>query len=398
MPPVPSARAAIVESLEYHLEQRPPEQIGLGCDAYHDEPIDHPMAYALYARGLVNLYRATGDERYIADTERMVWRLLALRGPGTAAWGLRFPWRGLGADHPYTITTALCAIALAEYCEHAGDRTPVDALRSTCRWLSHDVPWRLQGRGGGPWFAPGLPFLVTNVAAMTAAALVRAHPLLGDDSLLDAALACARHVVDRQQSPGFWTYGETATGPRPNSDARNTIDAVHTSYVIDGTLAASAGGEWADLRPALDDAVGRGLRFLQERFVGPGGHCVEKMVLVEPNPETGASPLLENPRLRRIDLDEHRALLLFQKESRLWGYGAALGALSRGYTAGANSLSAAAAITRRTAQVHARAATGRFAYLSDDRRVFPRHEAHLFEGMSAFALALASGTKRNVRV
>src|SRR5689334_8008857 len=104
----------MLDLLDYHLRHVDLERVGFGLDEYApDEWHEHPMAYALYLRGLVALYRATEDGAYL-DRARVVREgLLANASPVAMgiAWGLPFAFRDLSPGHPYAITTAIAGSA-----------------------------------------------------------------------------------------------------------------------------------------------------------------------------------------------------------------------------------------------------------------------------------------------
>jgi hypothetical protein len=342
------------------------------------------MAYALYARGFLNLHRLTGESGYLESTATALRRLEQLRSPARRpCWGLGFSWRERPAEHPFTITTAICGSAFLQFALATGDPSALATAHATARWLAHDIPWAVKVGGASPWFSPDLPYPLPNVTSATAGLLAGVAVKSGDPSLVPAVQAASSFVLTTQHLAGFWRYGYGGIGARGSLRPENVVDAVHSSYVLDGLAALlSSAPPWLE-RSRVRAAVRSGARFFCDAFIESDGRCREKVVAVDRD-DPLSSELLERPRLQSIAVDRHVTLAAFPTESRLWGYGAALGAFAR---AGAHGLVDPVAMwptVHRIYSIHMTPTSGRFRYLPDELGPYPRHEAHLFEGLSAF--------------
>jgi hypothetical protein len=337
------------------------------------------MAAAMYIAGLCTLHSETRDQRYLDLADTLLGELERARLPG-GGWGLGFQYRDLPKAEPFSITVALVARAFARHHLATGRVESLERLVSSVRWLVHKMPWAVTGGGAGPWFSPGIRDVLPNVTSMVGGVLHQAHRLTGLDDLLRPARLATAFVLYAQRSAGHWPYGYASGGAARGARSEHVVDAIHTAYVIDGLLLALESG--ASNADAIASSVRRGCAFLVEWLLEPRGLLLEKVVPSDlSDPRTAA--LAANRRLRLRTSPSGETFVVYPAESRLWGYGAAIGALSRAHRAGLCGLDPAHRMLRRLVEVHFADSSGRFRYLANDPRAFPRHEAHAFEGVSS---------------
>jgi hypothetical protein len=378
----------VLAALDYHLRHRGGPALGIGPDPFSATPIAHPTALALYAHGLVDLHRATGDGHYADAALHAIERLVAAgrrHGHGLA-WGLEFPWLDADETQPFAVTTAIAVRALAACDIQLGHRASRPALSQGARWLHETLPWTT-GADTAPTYSPSMPYPVVNVASMVASALFRAGRALGRPQLVDAADLAAGFVL-RHQDPltGLWRYGAVGEELHGNVRRADVIDAIHTGYALEGMLDALELHDDRGYGPAVRRA---GLSIASE-LVGPHGRLREKVVVAR-HDDPEASTLLANPRISAKSIDDETFLVVFPEESRAAGYGALIGPLARGVADGLISEQLLARLVGRTLAIHAADASGRFLYRADDRAAYPRQEAHIFAGLAAYAASHPTG-------
>jgi hypothetical protein len=373
-----TAKDRVIEALDYHFTHVSGPALGFGPDPYEPTPRSHPMALALYAHGLVHLYAATGDSRYAQRATGVADRLVsAARRYGSGhAWGLSFAWRGLDANEPFTITTAIAVRALAAVDESLS-HTPTQPV------LAHEVPWRIGG-AAAPWYSPSMPYTLTNVASMVASALHRTAAVTGRVEFVEPADEAARFVVRRQhRDTGLWRYGYAGDTVQGHLRPPNIVDALHMAYTLEGPL------DVLD-RPGLRSsvrAVRRGIGFVDRELLMAGGRLRERAVVGRSGDSRLTRLLLGNRHLVRRPIDDRTLLVAFPEESRVAGYGAVIGALARASSLGLGGDVPLERLVSRTMLSHASDIAGRFRYLHNDRAIYPRQEAHLFEGLAAYVRA-----------
>lgn len=381
------------ELLHAHIAAVGAERLGVGPDPYLARPTTHPMALALYVEGLVEL-RAQGDHSIpstIAATTGD--RLASLRAGDSGAWGLGFGWRGTDANEPYAITTALSGRALLALYRATGSERHRRAATAAADWLCDAIQWpELPGTGHcGPAYSPSLPHALPNVTSMAAGFLWQAATTLNPryaDSAQEATLA-----VIAAQSHGAWAYGETGNRAEGALPAAIVVDLIHSSYTLLGLAdcvvqAPTLGDNYAASAAAARVSLADGLGFVANHLATPSGWCREKVAIADERTKHGAA-LANRPRLRRREIATGIWVVAFPAESRLWGYGAWLAAVARAAAVGAADAETLLPTLSYVWATLATSPSGRFPLTSDDRRAFPRHEAHLFGGLAAADPVLA---------
>ena len=226
----------------------------------HEEPkvyADFISAYSLLGSALECRW---ARERLPALCER-----LAQLGTTTAkgpAWGLSFPYASrfvsVAAGTPNAYTTISCVSALASAGRCLGDERLVELAVAGARTIVDHLG--LVRRDGRTWFRywPDDDACIINVHALIAAAFGELGRIGGDERLVDLAQLAARTVLDAQRPDGSFPYALDARG--------RFVDAFHTGFVLEGlTRFQSAGGAPAGF--ACDEAVRRGMHFLRSHLI-----------------------------------------------------------------------------------------------------------------------------------
>jgi hypothetical protein len=387
------ARRVVVQQLMYHLRHREGSVCGRGLDEYaRDEVLEHPMAYAMYCRGMLTLASVTGDARVRGSAIAAGARLLELsNGTDLRSWGLPFEWRDHPANHSYAITTALACLAMSALAHEDGDWSWLAASAEASRWLSEELRWSDVDSGSAPWYAPGEPVLAYNVASTVAAALAEAFDLQQEAFLLDRIWSAVRYVVAGQHPSGCWRYASRA-GKRDagHLESESVVDLVHSAYTLDGLITTLAASHRLGLPipQGVQGAISRGIEFVERHLLSPTGIAHEKVVLVQGRDDEAAR-LLFKENVARTPTAAGSWVVTLATESRAWGYGAAVGALSRALALGFPSARAPLeALASRVTSGFVQDSRGRFPFRPGESLYFPRHESHLFEGMASYGLSM----------
>ena len=348
------------------------------------------MAYAVYSRGLACLYGLTRDPRHLIGALAARDRLLELSE--TFAWGLPFGSRGLPANQPYAVTTALAGSAFLELLRiDPTDRVSALALEQTCRWLTRELPWTTQVTGAAPWYSPGFSAVTINVAALVGGLLAEASEFIVDEVFERRTDAALSYVRSTQHPFGMWPYGESDPISIEGFPWAAVVDSVHTGYTLEGLLAqltrrCVTGSPTHD---GLVESIVVGFRFLKTFLIDDAGRLNEKVVIAAAS-DPRTRTLLGRRALHRYFVERDRWLVKVPGEARTWSYGAVLRSCARASELGVFDVATALELFARLHRTQLASASGRFGYRSDDGRVFPRHEAHLFDGVCALLAALES--------
>lgn len=226
----------------------------------------NPKAHGLLVATYVLKYRRSGAKEDLDRAKEFATWLMAHPSSGCsgAAWGYNFDWPNRNAifpaGTPTIVNTAYIAEALLDLFDATGDRTYLDAARSSADFLLND----LQRSGGGETFCFSYTPLdrtqIHNANMLGAALLARLSTATGEVLLREAAEASMRFSMNRQQPDGSWRYG---TEPR-----NGWIDSYHTGY----NLLALRRFQTALKTSAYAEALQRGFAFYLDNFFTPEGY------------------------------------------------------------------------------------------------------------------------------
>jgi hypothetical protein len=361
---------------------------GFGFDPYYeDSPLDHPMAYGLYATAFTKLYRATRKNEYLDYAISCLNKLEELSSKtGSMCWGMPYPWQGYPAFHPYTITTAIIGESVLEIYRITKKKLHRDILHSLCSWLIDELDWTsLDKKIACPQYAPGWPTLANNVASKTGALLFRAGNLLLNYRFRLWGEKALRYVRMQQTPEGYWVYG---TAGVDSSQADRIVDSTHFAYTIEGLIdSARPLPEFITKYLKPSESVDEGLRFYTGHLL-KNGRILEKCeVMGKEEIEEMHARSVKSRDWRIEPLDENRFLVFFPGEVRLWGYGAALEVLAKAYIKNWDTFMVWTEVFQYV-RAHLVKKDGHFRYKSNDGKIYVRHEAHIINGLTSMLLKL----------
>lgn len=220
----------------------------------------NPKGLALFALGLLDLYRLSRAEESLREARALMERLVDLRSPtasGGNAWGYHYPWQDLGFYAPPGTPNA---VVTAFVCEAF-----LEAYRTTSNTRYLEIV-----EGAVPFFLRDLAVLkdepeqlclaympfpmrmrVMDVSALIAAVLAQWAQVAGEGGYLATASRLARYVGERQTSEGAWFY----TDPPGDSPVRH--DNYHTGFILDALHRYMRASE----DRSLESTYRRGLEF-----------------------------------------------------------------------------------------------------------------------------------------
>jgi len=230
-------------------------------------PHESPFALALFARGCLDAFRATGDESWRWDAEALLERLRHAQTPGYwgACWGYPFAYQNrIFYTPPRTPTAVITSFVGAAFLEayHALDRAAdLMMARSACEFLRRD----LRRTEDGPHrlcfsYTPLEADRIHNANALVGALFVRVGRETSEPPLVELGRRALAYTVAHQRGDGSWPYGE---GLR----RLGWVDNHHTAYVLECLARLLEADDAPDAREALE----RGLEFYLTRFFGADG-------------------------------------------------------------------------------------------------------------------------------
>lgn len=261
---------------------------GRGPDSYCPSLSAHAMAEGKLLATLAELRRSEVVSRswskpILEGSIRRLFNLALLTEDGTA-FGLGFAWKGMPADTPFTITTAIVLDGLNRVLSEVDDSDAIRGMvREATRWLTSSSV--LESQTGLPKFSPKDPQVVTNVVGYWSYVLREIHPELSD--------AGVQHVRNCYVGETGWPY---AAGSE-------RLDLLHTCYTI---------------RPLLDSGdFATRIAAAISRFVTPRGLFDKVDAFSVPK----AVAVAERSATACVVLGENRGYVLHSAPARGWSIG-----------------------------------------------------------------------------
>jgi hypothetical protein len=185
--------------------------------------------------GFLNLYHATGNDRYLAKARQLGEQLLDYSVPGYSGlcWGYPFDWqnqRGMwGRNTPFITCTPYCYEAYCALAEATGDDEPLASAESIASFIFHDLHDTPAGPGAAAAsYSPHDDSRVINASAYRAWVLFDATGRFARPDFLEKAQQNLNFILQNQRSDGSWLYAADEAG--------KFIDHFHTCFVLKNLL------------------------------------------------------------------------------------------------------------------------------------------------------------------
>ena len=226
-------------------------------------------AIALFALAALADFRRQPSKQNEVEARELLDDLIwmSLKGFKGACWGYNFDWQSrsffLPRGTPTIVPTAFAARALCEAAEILSRDEYLPFARTICDFILNDL--NKSGDAGDEVcfsYSPLDHTRVFNASLLAGEVLATVGKLVGEQSLIDAAIKATTYVVRRQRADGSWAYGEDAH--------QGWSDNFHTAYVLTSLSqimdAATSVSRALATESDFDNALRRGYDFWAERF------------------------------------------------------------------------------------------------------------------------------------
>lgn len=196
----------------------------------------NPKGLALFVVGLLDRYRATGQERHLAEATSLLDRLIDLRAPGIwsgICWGYAYPWQDIGffapPHTPNAVVTCFVGEAFVEAYRVTGKTEYLATVESSARFLLHDLTV-LKDAGDQlclAYMPMPMSMRVMDVSILVGSLLAQLATLTGNAGYRPPAEKLLNYVMNQQTDYGAWYY----TDPPQASPIRH--DNYHTGFILD---------------------------------------------------------------------------------------------------------------------------------------------------------------------
>lgn len=195
------------------------------------EPERFATSDAQLVLAFVNLYRSSGDDRYLNKARRLAEEIRAYAIPGYSGlcWGYPFDWqnqRGMWAkDVPYITCTPYCYEAFAALFDVTSEETFAEVARSIAKFVFTDLrDTETAADAAAASYSPKDDSLVVNASAYRAWVLFDAAERFGNEEYLTKAERNLAFILQSQRDDGSWFYAMDEHG--------KFIDHFHTCFVL----------------------------------------------------------------------------------------------------------------------------------------------------------------------
>ncbi len=220
----------------------------------------NPKGIGLFLWGYAKLYRATGEERYLAKIDHLIELLNQLKSKGYSGncWGYNFNWRSMAFYvpkwTPTIVNTSFIGHALLDVYKYTGKEEAKEMALSIKNFLLNDLKRTPDGDTFCFSYTPIDTQIVHNANLLGASLLIRLYQLTADEETREAALASLAYSMKYQKDDGSWLYAET--------DIQGWIDSFHTGFNLQAVSYFLDAGEALQYKEAYQ----RGVAFYAENF------------------------------------------------------------------------------------------------------------------------------------
>jgi hypothetical protein len=310
-----------------------------------------------------------GEKEYFKLSKKSLDWLVKNRSPyfRNYCWGLPFEYVCVPQSGPYLITTSFCAEAFLDFFEHTKKKKYMGVAKSAVKWIFCELGGERFNNGFILYYSPYdcLKYFIPNAVSIALGFLTKMGKYL--DWIQEIVGSIAEAIVNFQNSDGAWHY----------STKRKVIDNLHTAYTLEGL--------WKYYHLTKDQQVLvpliKGTEYFLKHFYKKG--YGKQIVLYD-------FPYSLNPRdingISIVDAMKDFAFStairfgIYNRETELWGYAAAIRAFVEASYYDPKYLSIAIKIfdylkNRLLSQ------GGYFYYRGSDDSCFIRHQSHIFEAL-----------------
>jgi rhamnogalacturonyl hydrolase YesR len=225
----------------------------------------NPKGIALFASSALNLYKCTGDDKYLADAKNLFQWLEKNHSKWYSghAWGYNFSWQSkhflFPAFSPTIVSTSFVGLSFLDGYDVIGDKSFVDVAASAAKFILNDFQIHREGTATAFGYGPKDKSAVYNATALGGQLFARLYKATGENSYLNAAINALDFVVSRQQKDGSWLYGD--------HPSQNWIDNFHTGFNL---IALKKFQEYTNDK-RYNNSIVKGFEFYKkELFTGQG--------------------------------------------------------------------------------------------------------------------------------
>lgn len=190
-------------------------------------------AMALFARGYLNLYKKSKDEKYMDKALFCLNWLMKNPSKGYSGfcWGYPFDWQSrvfIPKGAPSGVVTSTAAHAFLDAYEILGDQKYLEVAKSCCEFILNDLNIDQVDEDKICFsYTPIDNFHVHNANLFSASTLLRTFTYIKNNKYKDMGVKAINFTVSYQNEDGSWYYWA------PPDKLLYNIDNYHTGFVLE---------------------------------------------------------------------------------------------------------------------------------------------------------------------
>ena len=190
-------------------------------------------AMALFARGYLNLYKKSGDEKYLSKAVFCLNWLIENPSKGYygLCWGYPFDWQSrvfIPKGTPSGVVTSVAAHAFLDAYEILEDEKYLNIAKSCCEFILNDLNVDEVDKNKICFsYTPIDNFHVHNANLFSASTLLRAFTYVKNEKYKEMGIKAINFTVSYQNDDGSWYYWA------PPDKLLYNIDNYHTGFVLE---------------------------------------------------------------------------------------------------------------------------------------------------------------------
>jgi hypothetical protein len=215
----------------------------------------------------LNLYRCSGDRKYLDKAIRLGEDMLEYSVPGYSGkcWGYPFDWqnnRGLWMKNtPYITCTPYCFAGYVGLYDETGEQRYLDIARSIANFVYSDLKDTPAGKdAAAASYSPLDETKVVNASAYRAWVLFEADARFHLPEYKEKAQRNLNFILQSQREDGAWLYATEGSG-------EGFIDHFHTCFVLKNLFKINLRQQ----SPAIADAIRKGYDFYRRELFDADG-------------------------------------------------------------------------------------------------------------------------------
>jgi len=223
----------------------------------------NPKGLALLIRGLLRMYRLSGDVKYLDDAYELARTILSLRAPGRDYFcaGYDFFWQAKAFSvpefTPNMVVSTFAGHAFLDLHEIDGDPDWLEQATGAGRFIDEELKLFESGDEVVFGYIPGEKAVVHNVNLMGSAFFARLFSVTGEGGYAKLSTKSADYSMRAQRKDGAWEYGD--------QPYHRWVDNFHTGFnlvSLDMARRCLSTDRW-------DDGIGLALEYhMRNHFLG----------------------------------------------------------------------------------------------------------------------------------